>query len=240
MEAEREEEEPEAAVPAPEQDQSDAKPPIDLFKSIFLDDDSDDDDDDEKKSVDGDKVDPQPEVDVEQSSADSRQTDPVRKPVFTGKGLFANIDFDRLNRKPSANQHPSSSEAAKPVNANTTVAKKPEAHSRPKVSDDADADKEQADGGCYGPERPAAPATSSRTTFSSETESSDDDVWTEKKSDKPSLKKKKKKEKKKKKKKESKKVKKVKRDKSKSKKKKKKNEKVQGSGQTSTETDDSD
>jgi len=91
------------------------KPPIDLFKSIFLDTDESDSDDDEEttKPEEIAKSSPeQKEEPVNLDKSDNSRTGFMRKP-FTGKGLFANIDFDRLNKRGNSNQNPTPVEEMK-------------------------------------------------------------------------------------------------------------------------------
>jgi hypothetical protein len=236
MEVERREENVTAAAT---QDQnvadakeSDTKPPIDLFKSIFLDD-SDESDDEANKSESEEKVKSAPEED---RPADDEKSDPeriqFRKPAFTGKGLFANIDFDRLNRKGSINNTPRQP-STEPVTAKPVSQPGPAKNVREenKLAVSSSGKEEEAEES-YGPAKPAGLVIPSGKVFESESDSSSDGVWTEKKSDK---KKKRKKEKKKKEKKKTKKSDKHKRDKKKKKKKKKRE-----TDESSTQSDDSD
>ena len=196
------------------------KPPIDLFKSIFLDSDSS-----ESES----------EKDEENPVNPSQQVDPPKpaetkssfggKTFGSGKGLFANIDFDRLNAKPSAQQ----SDVKKPVETvlkpaltgfKSTFRDKDDKRAEP------DDDDEESS---YGPAKPATLPSEPVINIETNSDSSAEEVWKEKKSEK-STKKKKKKDKKKK----SKKTKKS------SKHKKEKKKKKKRESDTTTETDDSD
>ncbi len=208
------------------------KPPIDLFKSIFLDTDESDSDDDEEttKPEEISKSSPeQKEEPVNLDISDNSRTSFMRKP-FTGKGLFANIDFDRLNKRGNSNQIPTPvEEIKKPAETKTDKiisSKFPSSKSERKEEEEEDVS--------YGPAKPASLPLSRSIHVSSESEdySSDEEVWKEKKPSDKASKKKKKKDKKKKSKKEKKSDK---RKKDKKKKKKKKRE-----SDSTTDTDDSD
>jgi len=207
------------------------KPPIDLFKSIFLDTDESDSDDDEEttKPEEIAKSSPeQKEEPVNLDKSDNSRTGFMRKP-FTGKGLFANIDFDRLNKRGNSNQNPTPvEEMKKPAETKTDKIKS----SKFPSSKSERIEKEEDTS--YGPAKPASLQVSRSIHVSSESEddSSDEEVWKEKKPSDKASKKKKKKDKKKKSKKEKKSDK---RKKDKKNKKKKKRE-----SDSTTDTDDSD
>ena len=215
-------------------EESVTKPPIDLFKSIFLDDSEEEDQQVNSPSDNAVELSPdQPvtplqndePVDHEKSEHVSSQ---ARRPMFTGKGLFASVDFDRLNRKTTNN-------ASSRKEVSDLSSKK--SYEAPEVrlknnSQFPQSAKRDAIEDVYGPAKPAsAPISSIVETFESETESSAQEIWTEKKSAKSSSKAKKKKEKKKKSKKKSHKS-------EKHKKKKKKYKHESSSSDVSTESDD--
>ena len=202
------------------------KPPIDLFKSIFLDSESESEAEEDK---------PKPEI-KSTKTAEKEQVDPetsvLRKPI-AAKGLFAKVDFDRLNQRGNTNNTNSESENAvkKPVDQQRQ--QKPiESKSGSSVAASRSAKDQSVDESSYGPAKPASVPVVTSVTLESETDSSVEEDWREKKSDKSSSKKKKKKDKKKK----SKKTKKS----DKHKKEKKKKKKKKRDNDASTETDNSD
>jgi hypothetical protein len=148
------------------------KPPIDLFKSICLDSDSN-----------------ESEVEEEPVNPPSQQVDPPKpvdtksnfggKTFSTGKGLFANIDFDRLNAKPATTQQ---SEVKKPIETvlkpaltgfKSTIKDKEEDKSVELVNDDSS----------YGPAKPATLPSEPVINLETDSDSSAEEGWTEKKSE---------------------------------------------------------
>jgi len=200
------------------------KPPIDLFKSIFLDSESESETEEQETK---------PEIEAS-NPTEKEQVDPetsvLRKPI-AAKGLFAKVDFNRLNQRGNTNNSNTESSAKKPLDQQrqTKPIEPRSGSSFPTSKSSKDQPDEES---CYGPAKPASLPVATSVRLESDSDSSIEEVWREKKSDKSSSKKKKKKDKKKK----SKKTKKS--DKHKKEKKKKKKKKPESD--TSSETDDSD
>lgn len=155
------------------------KAPLDLFKSIFLDSDSEED---EKVDEKVEKVDGKKELfgtELDDSNSNNRPWEKKQENVLRNmaapKGIFANIDFDRLNSRNSGS-----------CNTKNDV-----------TDNDSSGDNEEIS---YGPQKPKEAVVPSSTTVTVDSDSSDLEQWSEKKSSKKDKKKKKKKEKSKKKK----------------------------------------
>ena len=172
------------------------KPPLDLFKSIFLDSsDNEADEDEESEKVEEEKP-PEPKT-VEKTDVN------LLKSRVQPKGIFANVDFDALNRKkiPAENTKLDQPKVVEiPVEKGTNLTKEEE--KRKSAADFFQSNEEDEEEGSFGPIKP--PENPSRVIFNPSASrqrhesDNDSDEWTEKRVKKSNKKKSKKKSKKKK------------------------------------------
>ncbi len=161
------------------------KPPPDLFKSIFLDSDESSDDDKEESEKEQEKKSVNPPPKPKPNSNPMAGAKNVLRNPAPAKGIFANIDFDKLNAKKKNKPQPpvvnpeSSSKAEKPKESNP---------GRMSAKDffDNDKDKMEEEDHQFGPAKPKISVQkSSRTSSDNDSDSdSDSNEWVEKSSSK--------------------------------------------------------
>ena len=137
------------------------KPGPDLFKAIFL-----DSSDESESEQEDDKV--EKNVVVEEDKDDKVILDsslPKRKKIVQATGLFANVDFDALNKKPDQSFEIRES--------------KPFSGSMPKPGPST-SEETKSSSDIYGPAKPVSTAVSGRTVGHFSSDTSDSDEWEEK------------------------------------------------------------